>query len=188
MKIYTRKGDKGKTSIRGGEQLDKDDLRIESYGTIDELNSTIGHLRSLTQIHNSELSHIQSRLFSIGSDLALQDVGCSISHNDIVKLEQLIDSMSEELAPLQNFILPGGSTSAAVAHVARTVARRAERRVISFSKQTDVPQITIAFINRLSDYLFVLARYVNMKEGKDDIPWNSNPQNKPSEKTNQQDN
>jgi cob(I)alamin adenosyltransferase len=177
MKIYTKTGDKGKTSLFGNARVDKDDIRIEAYGTVDELNSHIGLL--LEHIDNQEdkalLLGIQSKLFDVGSNLAADpefDYPLpKIEATDSSKLELAIDKMNESLTPLKTFILPGGSRSNAVAHLCRTVCRRAERRVVSLSKVAEVHPEIIIYLNRLSDYFFVLSRYLLHLEGKEEIPW-----------------
>ncbi len=173
MKIYTKKGDKGKTSIIGGERVDKDDLRVESYGNVDELNSVLGLLTSMTDVHKDKLQLIQSTLFEIGSELASVEYRKVVRTEDIEELEKWIDEMSLELIPLRSFILPGGSQASSVAHIARTVARRTERSVVRLMKTTEIPEEIVAYVNRLSDYLFVLARYINQSQGVPDVEWKS---------------
>lgn len=176
MKIYTKTGDKGETSLLGGTRVSKNDTRIGAYGTVDELNSAIGLARSFW--HESpidgELYAIQTDLFDIGSNLAApehQERFPGVSDERVVHLEHAMDRMEGELPPLKNFIVPGGSTAAAQLHVARTVCRRAERLVVSLGDEGEPMQRTIRYLNRLSDYLFVSARYVNMKMGFGDVPW-----------------
>ncbi|MFZ1082198.1 MAG: cob(I)yrinic acid a,c-diamide adenosyltransferase [Candidatus Kryptoniota bacterium] len=177
MKIYTKTGDKGETSLFGGKRISKNDRRIETYGTVDELNSVIGVARSFienTRI-NDMLEKIQDQLFVLGADLATPpDVKSKstkrISAQDCASVEKIIDEIDEQLPPLKSFILPGGSKGAATLHHARTVCRRAERQVISMRKETS--DHTIIFLNRLSDLLFVLARYANKLSGVADTPWN----------------
>lgn len=178
MKIYTKKGDQGTTSLYGGKKLSKADLRIEAYGTIDELNSFVGLL--MTEIGKSHyeyslLSEVQQNLFVIGSilasdpdkDLPLPDM----EEADVTKLEQAMDIMDEHLDPLKSFILPGGTISNSYAHVCRTITRRAERRVIALMDKEEVPQLIIKYLNRLSDYFFILARKLSKDAGVADIPW-----------------
>jgi cob(I)alamin adenosyltransferase len=178
MKIYTKTGDKGQTSLLGGKRLPKNDIRIESYGTVDELNSFIGVLRDSNNFENTNalLIEIQDRLFTIGSILAADgDTGTfkipQINENDILILETTIDSMNEALEPMRNFILPGGCLAASHAHVCRTVCRRAERRCVELASIEDVPEILIKYLNRLSDYFFVLSRFISKKSGSIDTPW-----------------
>jgi cob(I)alamin adenosyltransferase len=174
-KIYTRTGDKGETGLFGGARVSKNDPRIEAYGTIDELNSVLGLCRSssLPQLVDSELDRVQSDLFDIGAYLAApgSDRFHSVAANRITDLEHAIDAMEAELQPLKVFIVPGGSESASRLHVARTVCRRAERRVIALEESSDGMQTTVAYLNRLSDFLFVAARFANRKHGVDDTPW-----------------
>ncbi|MBN2088244.1 cob(I)yrinic acid a,c-diamide adenosyltransferase [candidate division KSB1 bacterium] len=185
MKIYTGTGDQGMTSLVTGERISKGDLKVESYGTIDELNSWLGVIVSQLPLSLEqtikELKNIQSNLFVIGSCLAtpfnspLFDLLKKIDLAEIKKLENAIDTYSEQLLELRNFILPGGHPLAAWTHVARTVCRRAERRIINLleleipndTNQTSMTNIQI-YINRLADYLFTLARYINFHFGKTD--------------------
>jgi len=180
MKVYTRTGDKGQTSLVGGQRVPKHELRVECYGTVDELNSVIGMAISLlpasaTEI-NGELQLIQQQLFDIGSELAHSD-DKQCDENWVVtpvwggQLEQLIDKYSEALPPLRNFILPGGSQSAATLHLMRTVARRAERGVVALQHTATVNPQTVIYLNRLSDLAFVLARVVLQMEGKPEVQW-----------------
>ncbi len=177
MKIYTKKGDSGNTSLFGGQTVSKSAVRIESYGTVDELNSILGVVRSLdvhTQIDNW-LNTVQHQLFVLGADLATPDNRevriDRISDAEITFLEELIDKMDEELPQLKNFILPGGTSAAASIHHARTVCRRAERLTVACSAEEDISELTIKYLNRLSDFLFMLGRYENFKSGKEDTPW-----------------
>ncbi|HPK09670.1 MAG TPA: cob(I)yrinic acid a,c-diamide adenosyltransferase [Saprospiraceae bacterium] len=179
MKIYTKTGDKGTTGLFGGKRVGKDDLRIESYGTVDELNSFIGLLISKLNdqllVEKAFLLNVQSRLFDIGASLATDPDSSLkkdyIHHEDIEILEEYIDTYQEQLEPLKNFILPGGSESIALAHVCRAISRRAERRVVALGMDENVEEINIVFLNRLSDYFFVLARYLAHVEGIDDVKW-----------------
>lgn len=177
MKIYTKTGDKGETSLLGGKRVSKDDIRIEAYGTVDELNAHIGVLMS--EISNEKmikhLSSIQSLLFTIGSYLASE----SDDHPSLPKLdesfatdlENAMDQMDLELEPMKSFILPSGSKAISQAHVCRTVCRRAERRVIAAEINSANSKLIIMIINRLSDYFFVLGRMIAVKEGVTDVPW-----------------
>lgn len=178
MKIYTKGGDKGQTSLYGGRRVSKDDIRIEAYGTIDELNSHVGHLVSLLSSdidQNELLTEIQNRLFTIGSNLASdpqKDLPTpDLTEEDIVKLENAMDNMDTELEPLRAFVLPGGSAANSVAHVCRTVTRRAERRMISLAGVEEVNPILIKYVNRLSDYFFVVSRYIAHKLNHAETPW-----------------
>ena len=170
MKIYTRTGDLGQTSLFGGARVFKDDARIEAYGTVDELSSFIGVARatSLPKDVDTELQQVQRDLFDIGAHLASpgMDRFPGVEDARVTALERAIDAMESQLAPLTGFILPGGSPGAAQLHVARTVCRRAERCVIALQDAS-----TIVYLNRLSDYLFVAARYANHAAGVNDIPW-----------------
>lgn len=170
MKIYTRTGDKGKTSLIGG-RVDKDSLRVEAYGTIDELNSFIG--KAMTELDPGifkdlleDLETIQNELFDGGGDLAnvMKERHYKLGEEPIEVMEQRIDQLMEEAPPLEKFILPGGSPAAATLHIARTVARRAERQTVTLMKaEEDVPAVVQRYLNRLSDYLFVAARIVNAR-------------------------
>ena len=165
MKIYTRTGDEGRTSLFGGKRVAKNDARIEAYGTVDELNSFLGAIPGLADI--------QSDLFEIGAHLASPGTSkfSGVDPARIEDLERAIDEMERELAPLASFILPGGCAEAVQFHIARTVCRRAERRVVALEDETPATRSTIAYLNRLSDYLFVAARYANHKAGIADVPW-----------------
>jgi cob(I)alamin adenosyltransferase len=171
--VYTRKGDTGETSLVGGNKISKDHIRVEAYGTVDELNSFVGVVRSFnSQLSPSErrdkleliLNTIQQRLFDLGSILATEPGNTTyskeFSEENVKWLEDVIDAMNEELEPLNSFILPGGSPLNASLHVSRTVCRRAERVVTSLSKEEPVPVQVMAFLNRLSDALFVFSRWV----------------------------
>lgn len=170
MKIYTKTGDKGKTSLIGA-RVRKDHLRVEAYGTIDELNSFIG--KAMTELDGTkcedllvDLEAIQNELFDAGGDLSvvLETPNYKLSDDAIDRLEVRIDVLMEEAPPLERFILPGGSPAAATLHIARTVARRAERRTVTLmNEEEDVPTPVVRYLNRLSDYLFVAARIVNAR-------------------------
>lgn len=178
MKLYTKQGDKGKTSIIGG-RVDKDNLRVEAYGTIDELNSFIGKV--VTELDTAkfkdlieDLTAIQHELFDSGGDLAnvMKERHYKLTEEPITILEQRIDALSEEAPPLERFILPGGTPAAATLHIARTVARRAERQTVTLMKETqDVTPIVQKYLNRLSDYLFAAARIVNHRSGIQDVEY-----------------
>ena len=176
-KIYTKTGDSGQTGLFGGTRISKSDLRIEAYGTIDELNAYLGLVAE--QDINAEridfLRSIQIALFNIGSQLASDGTSNmelpNVSPNDILQLENSIDEMNEELEPMKFFILPGGTESAAHCHVARTICRRTERAVIRYYEQGDKDPTILAYLNRLSDYLFVLGRLMVKQAGAQEIPW-----------------
>jgi len=177
MKIYTKRGDSGETSLFGGRRVPKNNLRIEAYGTVDELNSLAGQARS-GKPHQKVagiLRTIQNQLFVLGADLATPPGSKTkierISTRDVAQAETFIDELQEELPALKNFILPGGSPSAATIHVARTVCRRAERRCIELHKEDDISPEIPQFLNRLSDLLFVLARYENKKADISEEAW-----------------
>ncbi|WCN37338.1 cob(I)yrinic acid a,c-diamide adenosyltransferase [Aneurinibacillus uraniidurans] len=174
MKIYTKSGDKGETSLVYGVRVPKTDVRVEAYGTCDEANSAIG--LGLSYVPRDEewaMFHhvfhvVQTKLFHIGAELATppgKDVGWKIEESDVAFLEQTIDEWDAMLPPLTNFVLPGGSPAGAAFHLARTVARRAERQAILVQASGEVNPIVIRYLNRLSDFLFVAARYVNQKQG-----------------------
>jgi len=179
LKIYTGFGDSGKTRLFGGQIVDKDDLRVDTYGTADELNSHLGLV--IVYLREEEwvdfLQNIQQNLFKISSELATpadkkkQLSGISITPDDIENIENKIDKVENGLNPLKNFILPGGSREAALLHLVRTVCRRLERRLISLHKLVDLDQNILVYINRLSDFLFVFARDMNKKSVCDDIAW-----------------
>lgn len=173
-KIYTRTGDKGLTGLMGGARVPKNHARVEAYGTVDEANAALGLLISnLTDVTlRRALQDVQRMLLFIGAALA----NTSGQHDrpaqtDIDRLEQHIDDLSAYLPPLASFILPGGSESAALAHLARTTVRRAERRVVTLSQHQTVPLYTVPYLNRLSDYLFMVARVINFDLGVTEQPW-----------------
>jgi len=179
IKIYTKTGDDGTTGLVGGTRVKKYDLRLEAYGTIDELNASLGMLRALETDSEikSLLLQIQNKLFNIGSRLASDErgeaytKGLVILEKDIQMLEQAIDQMEEELPELKHFILPGSDPVVAQCHVARTVCRRAERRIVEFAEHAEVEKELIKFINRLSDLLFVMARFTGFQKGVDETKW-----------------
>lgn len=179
MKIYTRTGDKGETGLLGGARVAKDDARIEAYGTVDELNSHVGMLRDLAAPHHvARLIAIQETLFSIGSHLASSSEEernrfkvPAIDERMIAALEIAMDEMDRDLEPMRSFILPGGHIAASQAHICRTVCRRAERRVVQLSGSTELDPILVRYLNRLSDYFFMLARHLSMLHGVADTPW-----------------
>ena len=170
MKIYTKTGDKGMTSLVGGKRVEKDDARVQAYGTLEELQSFVGMLASATD--EVQLEDVQRILFKIGGYLASEDAtSAGVPDETIAQLEQWIDRLSEELPPLRTFIIPGGIMAASICHVCRTVCRRAERRMITLRRTVDVGLDDNAFIyiNRLSDYFFLLARKLNKVAGKEDV-------------------
>lgn len=181
LKIYTKTGDDGDTGLFGGGRVPKDHPRVEAYGEIDELNAVIGMARSVEMMPRIDevLAPVQRDLFSLGALLATPDhekmkqqlEKARISDARIAQLEQAIDDGEAELEPLTAFILPGGTPKAASLHVARTVCRRAERAIIKLQKETEVPQIVIIYLNRLSDLLFVLARVANRRAGAGEVTW-----------------
>lgn len=178
MKIYTKTGDQGSTSLFGGKRVSKADLRIDTYGTVDELNSWIGVLRdqSVNQSRKEILVEIQDRLFTIGSILATEPENTkvkipSLAESDIELLENKMDEMDAILPPMRFFVLPGGHTSVSFGHVARTVCRRAERLVIALSQTEKVDPLVIKYMNRLSDYLFMLCRTMAYELKADETPW-----------------
>ena len=180
-KIYTRQGDDGMTKLSSGEDVSKASLRVSAYGTVDELNSQIGVALTLglDEYLSKNLMIIQNELFHLGSDLSYKSVEGTerripqIEQHHVLRLEKLIDTMSENIGPLDNFILPGGSPGAAQIHVARTVCRRAERELISLSIQEPVGIYVIPYLNRLSDALFNMARYENYKKNVPEPLWDS---------------
>lgn len=181
-KIYTCTGDNGTTSLVGGQRSAKDSPRLEAYGTIDELNSAIGVIISFLNDEKGvtdTLAAIQHNLFNIGAclatdadaDPALADKMFPDSADAVRSLESAIDSLDAELPPLNSFILPGGCHSAAFAHLARTICRRAERRIITLSQSATIGADIIPYVNRLSDYLFILARYLNLRNNVSETVW-----------------
>lgn len=178
MKIYTKTGDKGQTSLIGGTRVPKYHLRIESYGTVDELNSYIGLIRDQNiSVHHQEfLKNIQDRLFTVGSSLASDPeqskmVIPDLYEEDVVLLEQEIDAMNNELPALKHFILPGGNSTASYCHLARCVCRRAERLTVHLAESSFVDSNVIKYLNRLSDYLFVLARKIVAENNDSENIW-----------------
>ena len=174
MKIYTGKGDEGKTSILGPGRLYKDDIRIKAYGTVDELNSVIGLI--ILEVGDEIKYHlvkIQNYLFDIGADLASANPLSTVTSDDISYLEQLIDKFENGLPELKSFILPGGSKASSWLHLGRTVTRRAEREITSLMRSTKINKFIIPWINRLSDLFFVWSRYCNLLEDIEDVKWES---------------
>ncbi len=189
MKIYTKTGDKGKTSLLGGKRISKNNVRIEAYGTIDELNSHIGLLKDQNiDLYSKEiLIGVQNQLFTIGSILATDPEGRfakpkieknnrginipELKETDVFLFENEIDLMNKLLPEMKWFVLPGGHPFVSQCHIARCVCRRAERRVIALSEESFVPEIIIKYLNRLSDYLFVLSRKISMDLKIKEVPW-----------------
>lgn len=185
MKVYTKTGDKGTTALFGGTRVSKDNIRIESYGTVDELNSHIGLIRDqeFSQHYKDILIEIQDRLFTVGAILAtppekevmkngekrLQKLG--IIESDIELLETEIDTMEDSLPPMTHFVLPGGHTTVSYCHVARCVCRRAERLAVHLSHNEPIDEMAVKYLNRLSDYLFVLARKLSSDLNADEVKW-----------------
>lgn len=177
MKIYTKTGDKGETSLNGGMRVPKSSLRIDAYGTIDELNSHLGVVRTLQPPVdlNVILEQLQRSLFVLGTDLATPLEASTgrvkrIEQKDVDRLEGWIDTMDAQLEPLQLFVLPGGSPVAAHLHIARTVCRRAERLIDALGRQETIGTLPLVYTNRLADLLFVLARYANKNSNVNDTP------------------
>ncbi len=182
MKIYTGKGDRGETSLFGGDRVGKDHVRVEAYGTVDELNSVLGlalaRLPLALEDWRDRLIAIQSDCFTLGALLATPDMGDArpghipdLSESRVAALEAAIDELDEELDPLQAFILPGGSECSAALQLARSICRRAERRTVSLAEREDIDPIVIKYLNRLSDFLFTLARAANARTGVPDVEW-----------------
>ncbi len=171
-KIYTRTGDKGTTGLGDGSRVDKDSLRVEAYGTVDELNSAVGLVLTadLTEGVQACLTRTQHELFDLGGELCMPGY-TMISDEFVSGLERDLDAFNEDLPALKDFILPGGSEAAARCHLARTIARRAERRVISLAQIEDVNEATIRYLNRLSDLLFVIARVLARRDGGSEVLW-----------------
>ncbi|OQA00611.1 MAG: Cob(I)yrinic acid a,c-diamide adenosyltransferase [Bacteroidetes bacterium ADurb.Bin408] len=177
-KIYTKKGDKGETSLIGGKKVTKFDIRVEAYGTVDELKSYLAIIKdtednpALTKI----ISHIQERLFRVESQLACNEMLISkklpsLTQRDVQFLEKKIDHMEAMLPPLKNFIIPGGQLASSHCHVARCICRRAERIIVNLNSQEPVKPVILSYLNRLSDFLFMLARYLCLKRNCNDNIW-----------------
>ena len=181
MKIYTKTGDAGQTGLFGGGRVSKDDPRVEAYGDVDELNAVLGLVRAVEMMPRIDevLVPIQRDLFSIGALLSTPDLEkmhdhlakAQVDDERIAGLEHAIDACEKELEPLRAFIVPGGTPKAAALHVARTVCRRAERRVIHLQRDVEIPQIVVVYLNRLSDLLFTLARVANVRAGAGEVTW-----------------
>lgn len=178
MKIYTKKGDKGKTGLIGGTRVPKYALRIDAYGTVDELNSYLGLLRdrALNQNDKNFIIEIQDRLFTIGSWLASDPkkgkmLLPELFDEDVEKLELAIDAMEEKLEPMRFFVLPGGHETVSFCHITRCVCRRAERLVVELNDESKLNPLILNYLNRLSDYLFVYGRWLTTELGAEEIPW-----------------
>ncbi|MDA9820473.1 cob(I)yrinic acid a,c-diamide adenosyltransferase [Salibacteraceae bacterium] len=178
MKVYTKKGDSGKTSLLGGSRVSKDHGRIEAYGTVDELNAHLGLLRDMAPDYEVSIQRIQDELFDLGSLLAMEKGENSfnlpeIQEHQIKRLEKEIDEFNEDLSDLKNFIIPGGCLAASQAHIARTVCRRAERNLVTLSEVEILDTKLLAYLNRLSDYFFVLARHITLTQKGIETIWKS---------------
>ncbi|TXC75589.1 cob(I)yrinic acid a,c-diamide adenosyltransferase [Luteibaculum oceani] len=178
MKVYTKKGDTGETALLGGRRVSKSHLRIEAYGTLDELNAFVGLLRDHIELPNTvkELLDIQDRIFTIGSHLAMEKEDSKmklpdISETDITNLENWIDKMEEELEPMRNFVLPGGHPTLSYCHVCRTICRRVERAAVTLAHEESINKLILSYINRLSDYFFMLGRFMAKKLNVEETPW-----------------
>jgi cob(I)alamin adenosyltransferase len=178
MKIYTKTGDDGSTGLLGGTRVSKSDPRIECYGTVDELNASLGLVAVAADAPlRTRLERVQAELFSLGAHLALPEderataMAPPLDPQLVERLEAEIDAATAELPPLRNFILPGGSEAAARVHIARTICRRAERLAVSLGETIPVRHVAVKYLNRLSDWLFVEARYVNHRLGVADVIW-----------------
>lgn len=178
MKIYTKTGDKGQTSLFGGKRVPKHHIRIDAYGTVDELNSYVGLIRDQDIDKNSinTLIEIQDRLFTIGSILATEPGNTKVkvpqlNNEDITLLESEMDEMNEHLPEMRSFVLPGGHTTVSYCHITRCVCRRAERLISHLSEIEEVDEIVLQYLNRLSDYLFVLARKIVVDKAVDEVFW-----------------
>jgi cob(I)alamin adenosyltransferase len=185
-RVYTRTGDRGETALVGGKRVPKDSLRIEAYGTIDELNSIVGLARAFNEekladgdahrFLDTMLRQIQDELFDLGSELAtppdfFKEGMYRVSEKEIKKIEQLIDECQKELEPLKSFVLPGGGRIGAYLHQCRTVCRRAEREILRLSRAEELSEWPIKYVNRLSDLFFVLSRWISKKTGQDEYLW-----------------
>jgi cob(I)alamin adenosyltransferase len=196
-RVYTRTGDRGETALVGGKRVPKDSLRIEAYGTIDELNSIVGLARAFNEekladgeahrFLDTVLRQIQGELFDLGSELAtppdfFQEGMYRISESEVKKIEQFIDECQKELEPLKSFVLPGGGRIGAYLHQCRTVCRRAEREILRLSRAEELSEWPIKYVNRLSDLFFVLSRWISKKTGKDEYLWQRGLAEKPKKR------
>lgn len=182
MKIYTKTGDEGETSLFAGGRVRKNHLRVEAYGTVDELNSCLGLARSFNLPTQADvwLEIVQNDLFTLGTDLATpQDAKAEwlvrVKVEQVTPLEGWIDAMDADLPPLKNFILPGGTSGAGALHLARTICRRAERVAVQLAEEDAINTLVIMYLNRLSDFLFTLARWVNLQAGESETKWSVRP-------------
>lgn len=174
MAIYTRTGDKGKTSLFDGKRVLKSDKKVETYGTVDELNSALGAALAFIKMRSikKEIEEIQNDLLEIGSSLAVSTtLPADQLKNRPREFEKLIDRLTKQLPPLNQFILPGGGKGGALLHVSRTIARRAERKVVRLSQKEQVDELIVIYLNRLSDLLFTMARFINFKEKQKEKIW-----------------
>jgi cob(I)alamin adenosyltransferase len=178
MKVYTKNGDKGNTQLLGGTNISKDNNRLECYGTIDELNAHIGHIydQEIDSVSKKIMLKIQNTLFDLGSNIAFDQktknlIIPHLTENDVEIIEESIDAMEKNLPPLTNFILPSGHSTSSLCHIARTVCRRAERSLVRLMTNEKVEGINIKYLNRLSDFLFVLSRYILLLNKKEEILW-----------------
>jgi len=180
-RIYTRTGDDGSTGLGDGSRVAKDAARVEAYGTVDELNSTLGMLlaHELPAEVSELLVQVQHQLFDLGGELCIPG-HAAVFAGDVARLERALDDFNEPLPPLKEFILPGGGSASAHCHLARTVCRRAERRVVSLSRDEPVRPEALHFLNRLSDLLFVIARVLARASGHGDVLWNHERRKKPA--------
>lgn len=180
MKVYTRRGDRGQTDLFGGGRVSKSALRVEAYGEVDELNACVGVVAAQTSHSDLRalLQRVQHALFDIGACLATPDAARReknqmkpATEEEVEQLEASIDAFEEELSPLRNFVLPGGTPAAAALHVGRTVCRRAERRCVALAQEEEIDELNLRYLNRLSDLLFVMARLENARAGVPDVEW-----------------
>ena len=178
MKVYTKKGDKGKTQLLGGSMVNKNHIKLECYGTIDELNAFIGNIydQEISAFHKEFLLKIQNQLFNLGSIISFDGKKNKIklpnvTTENIEMMEKAIDKMEESLPMLKNFILPSGHPTASICHIARTVCRRAERNLVALGQEQEINNLHIQYLNRLSDYLFVLARAILKENNAPEIEW-----------------
>jgi cob(I)alamin adenosyltransferase len=181
MKIYTKTGDEGSTGLFGGGRVDKDHPRVAAYGDVDELNSALGVVRATQPVHffDDIFTSIQRDLFAIGGHLATPDPDkvrealqkAELSADRVADFERMMDEADKELPALRAFVLPAGTPKAAALHLARTICRRAERSVVTLSRETEVHQLFVVYLNRLSDLLFTLARVANHRDGAGDVTW-----------------
>jgi cob(I)alamin adenosyltransferase len=181
MRIYTKTGDNGQTGLFGGGRVAKDHARVEAYGEVDELNSAIGVARSAApaELFDAELEAVQRDLFALGGHLATPDPTkvraalekADLSTERVAAFEHAMDAADQELPPLRAFILPAGTAKAAALHLARTICRRAERSVVRLARESEVPELFLVYLNRLSDYLFTLARLANHRAGRSEVTW-----------------